>query len=238
MKRLVAVGRGIHTAVGTCAILAFSLASSACSDRPKTPLGPVIEPGSVSPPPPTLVVSGTVFASGQPVADAIADVRTSTTLRIVRTNGGGHYTAVLNNDSPTSVWVTAFHELFPFQPCATWFEQTQGGNQERSIDVTLTSTRGPSGAPAASVPGRRSVTGTVATMTSAGKRPVANATVAWDAANDDWRAWTQTDAAGRFALCGLPVDRSLSISVNKDLLNAWGTVQPASGDANIEIVLE
>ena len=237
MKRLVMVCPGIRTAVGVCAIFAMSFATGACGDRPATPLGPVVEPGAASPPPPTLVVSGIVSAAGQPVENAIVEVR-GLAFRIVRTDSAGRYLAVINNDAPTSVWVTAFHEQFPFQPCATWFEQTERGNQERSIDVTLTSARGPLSIPAASMPGRRKVTGTVVTMTSGEKRPVPNATVGWDASNDDLKALTETDAAGRFALCGLPVDKSLSIIVNKELLLAWATVQPATADANIEVVLE
>jgi hypothetical protein len=179
-----------------------------------------------------------VSAASQPVENASVEVR-AVGFRIVKTDNAGRYRAEINNDSPMSVWVTAYHEQFPFQPCATSFDETERGNVERSIDVALTSVKGPASVPAAPAPGRRKVLGTVVTMTSEGKTPVRDALVAWEFFVDDHRAWTETDAAGRFALCGLPVNRRLSIYADEvPLQPAWLTVEPGTGDANIELVLK
>jgi hypothetical protein len=179
-----------------------------------------------------------VSAASQPIENASVEVRT-VGVTIAKTDTAGRYRAEVNNDSPMSVWATAYHEQFPFQPCATSFEETERGNVERSIDIVLTSVKGPANVPSASVPGRRKVLGTVVTMTSEGRTPVRDAFVAWEFAVDDHRAWTETDVAGRFALCGLPVNRRLWIYADElPLEPAWVVVEPGTDDANIELVLK
>jgi hypothetical protein len=71
---------------------------------------------------------------------------------------------------------------------------------------------------------------------------VPEASVAWDESSDDFKAWTETDAAGRFTLCGLPVNRQLFIYgsrlyADRVFRQGWLNVAPG-GDATIEVILE
>lgn len=236
MKSQARATRRIGRILAATALLGLAVSVSACGRTPAGPSGVFIDTSTSPPPrPPTLTVSGVVSGDGQPVVGATVVVEG----RGIRTttDATGRYSVEIDDLSPTSVWLTADHDQFMFQPCAVWAEQLRAGAGALTIDVALSARRGPSGVPSAAVAGRRTVSGTVYTETTSGKLPVANAVVAWDVSNDDFRAWTETDAAGRFMLCGLWVHSRLGIVAYQGLLGGALSVQPGTGDADIQVML-
>jgi hypothetical protein len=79
-----------------------------------------------------------------------------------------------------------------------------------AIDVALVS-RANLTATAQSAPGFRSVSGRVVEIIATGTQPVAGAAVWFEAFEDFEPATTYSDQAGRFALCGLPVDETVHL---------------------------
>ncbi len=187
-------------------------------------------------------MTGVVSGDGQPLGGALIEVAGSFGRIDTHTDATGRYRVERNVSLPTKVWVRAYHDRFTLQPCAVWFDYGASVKEERTADVSLTATPGPSGAPPAPIPGRRSISGTVYTMTPGGRRPVSGASVYFDLSDSDVQAWTTTDADGRFVLCGLPEDRALQIVgyllvAPYQSLQAWLVVQPG-GDADVELILK
>jgi hypothetical protein len=208
------------------ALLAIVLAVSACD---QTPASPTVQL-------PSLELTGTVFGDHQPIANASVTVASGAAAVTAKTDASGRYSArILGFPVPVTFFVTALApERFTFQPCATWFETT--GPDPLEVDVALSSAEGLLNGPPARVAGRRNVSGTIYTPTSTGKQPVSEAHVAWDLSADNFKAWTQTDGAGRFVLCGLPMNLSLSIFSQHGRASGLSTVAPG-GDVDIEMVL-
>jgi len=101
-----------------------------------------------------------------------------------------------------TLWVTAYKDGF-VQQCAATAVMGAGGG---SVDLRLTSIANLSMAQPLSGVGFRTVSGTVFESTPAGRRPVADAAVsAYSEAlyYGDPVAFTRSDAAGRYWLCGL-----------------------------------
>jgi Fibronectin type III domain len=201
---------------------------------------------TVAPPPsiPDLVVTGIVYADG-PLKDAVVEVRgqggIGANWRVdATTDASGRYRVVINQSFSTTVWVAAHDARFPLQPCAVWFDYGATAKEERIADVRLTATPGPSSAPPAPVTGQRRISGTLYTVAPEGKQPVSDAYVVLDLSSDDVQTWTKTDADGRFALCGLPADRSILIhayAFQQTGPQAWLVLGPG-GDADVELILK
>jgi hypothetical protein len=186
-----------------------------------------------------LIVTGIVTRDGQPLGNARVEVRSiifPSWRHDTSTDASGRYRAEIDTPTPARVWVTAYEPSMN-QPCAVWLDHTTSDGVERTADVSLTTSLEPLAAPSAPVAGRRKVAGTVYRRTSTGKQPVSGAGVAFDLSNDDYQAWTGTDADGRFTLCGLPVDSWLQIYASTRLLQGWSWVEPG-GDAEIELTLD
>ena len=81
--------------------------------------------------------------------------------------------------------------------------------------------------PPAPAPGFRHVSGVV----SDGGKPVAGAFVDYEPIMDYVGAFTFTDTAGRFLLCGLPKDQTVTLGVGFDGRVAWVEVPPGQSDA-------
>jgi len=208
------------------------------SAGPGSPAAPTETPVSSSPVQPNAspTVTGLVFGNGVPLADAIVEVRDRHVMERTTTDASGRYRVdVLSGDSPT-VWVTAYHDQFGFQPCGAWVDQTDSTPAGRTVDVQLSSAEALSGGVPVSTAGRRRISGTVYALTPAGREPTSDVVVAWDMSDDDYKAWTQTDSAGRFTLCGLPVDRVHLVAVQGNQY-AWMDVE-AGGDTSVELTLE
>jgi hypothetical protein len=83
-------------------------------------------------------------------------------------------------------------------------------------------------------------------MTATGRQPVSGASVASRLAgsSEEWIAWTSTDTAGRFSLCGLPIDQRFFIysdiypEFEQSAKWASASVEPGGGDANLELILQ
>jgi hypothetical protein len=84
--------------------------------------------------------------------------------------------------------------------------------------------------------GLRWVSGTIVEITPTGKEPVAGAFVDFEPLEDLNVANTRTDAAGRFALCGLPQNDSVTLGVGLGSRIAYMSVPPGQ-TTGIEITL-
>jgi hypothetical protein len=234
------VARSVSGTVGPGTYALSVVAANECGTSPPTDVVTVTVPG---PPPtiPDLVVTGVVSGDGQLLGGARVEVRGESfrsNWRIdTHADATGRYRVERNVSFPTRVWVTAYDARFTLQPCAVWFDYGASVKEERTADVSLTATPGASGAPPAPIPVRRSISGTVYTMTPQGRRSASGASVYFDLSDSDVQAWTTTDADGRFVLCGLPMDRPLQIVGSHQSLQAWLVVQPG-GDADVELILK
>jgi hypothetical protein len=209
---------------------------------------PAGEPPVVAPVQPTtsIVLTGIVSGDGQPLANVNVEVEEvlpngCCSRQFLKTDASGRYRVDMPNRS-LSILVTAYHhDRYQFQPCAAGFEQSELGPPERTVDVSLFSAEGLSRAVTLRVAGRRNVTGTIHTLTTTGKQPKSDASVAWDLWNDVHVAWTQTNAAGRFTLCGLPMNRRVQLYAQsgryEEFRWGWVTVEPG-GDSDVEMILE
>jgi hypothetical protein len=188
------------------------------------------------PPTPTFVATGLVSGDGQPLENAKVEV--GSYLAGASTDASGRYRVELFNALPVGALVSAYHDRFPFQPCAVSAALIPSGTADLTADVSLTSAKGYSAAAIRIVSGARRVFGTVYALAPDGtKGPVADARVAWESSWEEWKAWSATDSTGRFALCGLPIDRDLSIYSERSPGNAWASIPRGTGDVEIEMIL-
>ena len=136
----------------------------------------------------------------------------------------------------TLLWFRVFKDGF-VQQCAAPPVTVQG---DLAIDLALVSTANIA-ATASSAPGFRSVSGTIVTATPTGKQVVAGAVVDFSEHEDFEPAWTYSDQAGRFALCGIPLNDMVAIgaftrTATPTPLAGYVTVPPGQ-TTDVEIVL-
>jgi hypothetical protein len=219
------------------ALLSTGLAAASCSG----PTGPgTVPPPNAGPPPPpptipSVTISGLVTGDAKPLENASIDVRGNGGLGRATTDATGRYSVKILG-VPSLIMVNAHHEAFPYQPCASNTVYPSGSTEEELVvDVALTALKGEPRRTPATIEGKRMVTGTVFSQQT--NKPAAGATVAWNAGNDDFRAWTETDATGRFLLCGLSKENRLAIVAESDNSAASVWVEPG-GDAEIELELK
>jgi hypothetical protein len=105
-------------------------------------------------------------------------------------------------ETTATVWVLARKDGYAQQCVATTTMQT-----DATLDVRVTSIGNLHTTRPLSSPGTRTISGSVFEVTSAGKHPVEGARVGWDAFMDSIVVETMSDAAGRYLLCGLPMER-------------------------------
>jgi hypothetical protein len=140
-------------------------------------------------------------------------------------SGGYRMTALPGN---AQVWVQLNKNGY-VQPCAA----SAIISANLTMDVALVSRANLTASPMPSAPGFRSVSGTVVEMTATGSQPVVGASVAAQAGvnnnvfapSENPAAYTYSDAAGRFALCGLPENATV-------YLEAYGV---GSGSAQVNV---
>jgi hypothetical protein len=194
-----------------------------------------------------LVLTGIVFGDGQPLANAMVFVTGEVGFSPTRTtDASGRYRVEFANGIRAGVFVSASDDRFRFQPCAAWVEPTEAIPLEKTADVHLASAMSAMSVGSQIVAGRRRVSGTVRRMTATGLQPVPGASVVLlgsDARDENQNAGTSTDTAGRFSLCGLPIDQRLliysDIYFESEPSAKWAStpVEPGGGDANIELIL-
>lgn len=131
------------------------------------------------------------------------------------------------------LWFQAYKDGY-VQQCAAPFVIIQG---DLTIDLALVAKSNvAASAMQAPPPGLRWVSGTIVEFTPTGKAPVAGAFVDFEPGEDLNVANTYSDAAGRFALCGLPQNDSVTLGAGLGSRVAYVTVPPGQ-TTGIEITL-
>lgn len=225
---------GARLATGLC----VALLTTGCGGRSPLPSTPSSSNVSANPAPVgPYTVSGIVAdESGRPIAGARFDAfglngQTYSHWHLndaLVTNQSGHF-QMTGISAGMTLSFRASKDGYVEQ-CAAPSVTVQG---DVTINLPLVSAANLT-ASAPSAPGLRSLSGTVVT---AGKQPVAGVGVWFEAFEDFEPATTYSDQAGRFALCGLPVDQTvhLQASIGSRGVNLY--VPPGQTATNLEIVL-
>ena len=184
-------------------------------------------------------LSGIVAENGRPIENAAVAVQWSCGGGCSSETGGmtdaaGRYViGRLPDGAP--VWVTARKDGFVQQCVAT---AVMGAGV--SLDLRLTSIASLSTAQPVSGAGSRTVSGTVFESTPAGRRPVADTLVsAYEEAlyYADAVAFTRSDAAGRYLLCGLSMGRIPFLVAEKEGYNSSSVPVEPGTDTTFDIQL-
>ncbi len=199
---------------------------------PTAPLAPVV---------PNVALSGVVTENGHPVENAAVEVQWSCGGGCSSAIGPGGMTDVAGRyvvarlPDGATVWVTAYKDGFVQQCVAT---AVMGAGV--SLDLRLTSIANLSTAQPLSGAGSRTVSGTVFESTAAGRRLVPDASVsAYSEAlpYGEPVAFTRSDAAGRYWLCGLSQGRIPYVVAQKEGYNSnTSPVEPGT-DTSFDIQL-
>jgi hypothetical protein len=184
-------------------------------------------------------LSGIVAENGHPIESAAVAVQWSCGGGCSAETGGmtdaaGRYVVARLPDS-APVWVTAHKDGFVQQCTAT---AVMGAGVR--LDLQLTSIASLSTAQPVSGAGSRTVSGTVFESTPAGRRLVADTLVS--AYSDalyyaDAVAFTRSDAAGRYLLCGLSMGRIPYLVAEKEGYNVSSVPVEAGADTTFDIQL-
>lgn len=198
-------------------VLIFGLMAAGCHDptNPVAPSPPAAPMAAATPDVPTLILSGLVSEDGQPIENAHVQVHATQPCSggcsfrqfnagYGMTDASGRYRILVMRPEETTatVWVLARKDGYAQQCVATTTMQT-----DATLDVRVTSIGNLHTTRPLSSPGTRTISGSVFEVTSAGKHPVEGARVGWDAFMDSIVVETMSDAAGRYLLCGLPMER-------------------------------
>jgi len=213
---------------------------TACgSSRPSTPIsattptatGPAIPNSATS-----YTVSGLVTKNGRPIAGANVNAFVQSPAfgysymwahGAVLTDANGGFRLPELAASAT-VWMQVYKDGY-VQQCAASPITIQG---DGSVNLQLVSR---AHVTAASQMEPRTVSGVVVEMTAAGKQQVAGASVDFEPLEDFPAAITYTDAAGRFALCGLPQSQSVNLGASTG--GRVASVIVPAGQTSVEIML-
>ena len=239
-------GRGtLRIVIAVC----LALLVAACGgNEPSVPANPVAPAPPSAPTVPTLTLSGTVSEDGHPIANAGVDVygeqscSSGCTSRQFNAGSGttdaaGRYSIVIRRpeERTATVWAVAHKNGYVQQCVASATIQAA----DASLDLRLTSMANLSAARPQSGPGSRTVSGAVFEATPTGRPPVEGASVGWEGLFDVVVAETRSDAAGRYLLCGLPLERIPGLFALKQ---GYGSVSYVSvepgGDANVDIAVQ
>jgi hypothetical protein len=225
-------------------VVCLGLLLTACgSNEPLTSASPVAPTSPAAPAVLNLTLnatlSGVVAENGHPIENAAVAVQWSCGGGCSSETGGvtdaaGRYViARLPDGAP--VWATAHKDGF-VQQCAATTVMRAGV----SLDLGLTSIASLSTAQPVSGAGSRAVSGTVFEATPSGRRPVADTLVsAYSEAlyYADPIAFTRSDAAGRYLLCGLSVGRIPYLVAEKEGYNVSSVPVEPGTDTTFDIQL-
>jgi len=169
-------------------------------------------------------ISGVVADNGQPITNAGVNAWVevgslgfsySYAYGPLSTDASGRY-RMTSLPGGARVWIK-LNKYGYVQPCAV-LASISG---DVTMDLALVSIANLTASPMPSAPGFRSVSGTVVEMTATGSQPVAGAFVTAEAGVDitiapseNSAAYTYSDAAGRFALCGLPANTTVYLEAD------------------------
>src|SRR4030095_11952921 len=222
------------------ALMAIGCQSSAST--PTAPTPPITYGGPPVPPGPFTIYGG-VTDGGPPVGGANVNA-------FIITNGFGYsymwaHGAILTDVTghfrmtgvPTEagVWLQAFKDGY-LQQCAAPYVIVHGDTT--TIDLGLVSKANVSAStiqPA--VAGLRSVLGVIVENTPTGKQPVAGAFVDFEPLEDFPAAVTNSDADGRFLLCGLPQSDMVRLGASAGTSRVAYVDVPPDQTTDVEITL-
>jgi hypothetical protein len=200
------------------------LVSSCGRTNPIAPASPVAPTVPASPTVPKFVLSGVVTEGGRPIERAqvwVAGLQPCSSGCSSRqfnaggamTDSAGHYTIDLKppEEVATTVWAVAHKDGYVQQCVATTMMRG-----DAALDLGLTSIANLSTARPLAAAGSRTVTGVVFEATPLRKQAVEGVSVGWEALLDTVVAETRTDAAGRYLLCGLPMERIAGLFAVKE----------------------
>lgn len=220
--------------------LCLALLVAACGrDEPLVSANPVAPTAPAAPTVGilTLTLSGVVAEDGHAIENALVEVWWSCGRGCGRANQGmtdaaGRY-KVAGLPEGETVWAIARKDGYLQQCIATVTTQANA-----SLDVRLTSIANLSAARPLSGPGSRTVSGAVFEATPTGRQPVEGASVAVYSEAllyyGEYVAFTRSDTAGRYLLCGLPEGRIPGLYAEKQGYRGFVSVEPGS-DAIVDI---
>jgi hypothetical protein len=239
----------VTSRLGTGAMLLLGLVAGCNNSSNPTPTAPGVQ-SQFNPAPGPYTISGVVNDNGQPIANADvnasvesggAGYRYSSAHGSAQTDASGRY-RLTGLQAGAQVWVQLNASGY-VQPCAA----SAIISGDSTLDIALVSIANLTASPMPSPPGLRSVSGTVVEMTATGSQPVAGALLTAEAGDngsiapdENPAAYTYSDAAGRFALCGLPANDPVFLEAalygGFRTLSADVTVAPGQ-TSNIQITL-
>jgi carboxypeptidase family protein len=187
------------------------------------------------------VVSGAVTDAVGPIAGANVNAWVITTgisysyMYVhgpLRTDGAGHY-RMTDLPSGANLRFQVYKDGY-VQQCAAPSVTIEG---DLTMDLALVAKSNVTASATQAAPlGLRWISGTIVEITPAGKAPVAGAFVDFEPLEDLNLANTYSDATGRFALCGLPQNDSVTVSAGLRGRVVYVTVPPGQ-TTGIEITL-
>ena len=229
-------------------VICLGLLLTACgSNDPLTPVSavaptPLAPTGPAASVVPNVRVSGSVTENGHPIENASVNIQWSCGGGCSAAIGGmtdaaGRYVIAQSTNGialsdGATMWVTAYKDGF-VQQCAS---SAVIRNGVVSLDAQLTSIANLSTSQPLSGAGYRTVSGTVFESTSAGRRPVTDARLsAYSEAlyYADPVAFTRSDVAGRYWLCGLSQARIPFLGAEKEGYNSNTSTVEAGMDPTI-----
>jgi hypothetical protein len=184
-------------------------------------------------------ISGVVTESGRPIANANVNAW-------VQSGSGGYSYMYVHGPLLTDpsgryrmtglaigahLWFQTYKDGY-VQQCAAPSVTVSG---DMAMDLALVSKTNLTASAMPSGAGLRGVSGTIVEVSAIGKQPVANVFVDFEPTEDFPAAITYSDSTGRFALCGLPANTTVTIGAGLGNRVAYANVPP--GQTDIEIVL-
>lgn len=231
-------------------IISIGLLLNACGSNDPLTSANSVGPTPLAPTPPmapliaNLALSGFVTENGIPVENATVEVQWScgggcSAAVGAMTDAAGRYVisqstnGIALSDGAT-MWVTAHKDGFVQQCAATAVMRAAGFSR----DLRLTSVADLSTAQPSSDAGSRTVSGTIFESMPALRRPVADAAVSAyseDLYYADAVAFTRSDAAGRYWLCGLSQGRIPYVVAEKEGYTSSNAAVDPGTDATVDI---
>jgi hypothetical protein len=211
--------------------------SSACNGTERSPSAGPVAPVPVTFPYPSFTLRGTVTdsTSGRPIR--YVQVRVSdhpVEMRATPSDEAGRYETSGLPVSATPNWIQAAVDGY-LQQCAVPVAM-DGSITTLNIQLTRKTDLSPTSPPYTPPLGSRTVTGRVFANIAGVRTPVADAGVVYVLSFDYLAAWTNTDASGRFLLCGLPTTQ-LELAASTTQANAEYLMVESGGDTAVDIEL-
>ena len=186
-------------------------------------------------------ISGVVAESGRPIAGANVNAFVNQgnfgysymyVHGALLTDAGGGY-RMTGLPAGVRVWLQVYKDGY-VQQCAVAPVTLQG---DMAMDLALVTKANLTASTWQSAPGLRSVLGVIVEDTPTGKQPVAGAFVDFEPLEDFPAAVTNSDAGGRFLLCGLPQSDMVRLGASAGTSRVAYVNVPPDQTTDVEITL-